>query len=380
MILVIFTPTFSAVLMKAANALTESENYNTLDAHKAALIQKQFVLNFMTSYMALIFTGFVYIPFGDILLPFLDFWRRTAQTITFSEKPLPTQQFRINPERISSQMFYFTVTAQVVNFATEVIVPYMKHKAVAKAKELQSKGGQDQDHPEEIEFLKRVRDECALEVYDVTDDYREMVMQFGEFEMKEHIAWEQNSLTSAPGYLSMFSVAWPLAACCFLINNWVELRSDGLKIAISCKRPIPWRSDSIGPWLDAIGFLSWLGSITSAAIVFLCSGAKNGSRGTATQITAWGGLLSIVLAEHFYLLTQQVVRFVMNKVESPGLQRERKERFQMKKKLLAENLGQNVHPTAVVPGVQLGEKITREALEEEARQDSIRGHGGPEEL
>lgn len=151
-------------------------------AHKAALVQKQFVLNFMTSYMALIFTAFVYIPFGDILLPFLDFWRRTAQFLTFSEKPLPTQQFRIDPERISSQMFYFTVTAQVVNFATEVIVPYVKHNAFTKAKELQTKTMEVQDHAEEAAFLKRVRGECAFEVYDVTDDYREMVMQFGELE------------------------------------------------------------------------------------------------------------------------------------------------------------------------------------------------------
>ncbi|KAG6005572.1 hypothetical protein E4U21_007831 [Claviceps maximensis] len=360
MLLSIFTPTFSTVLMKAASALTHGENYDTLDAHKAALVQKQFVLNFMTSYMALLFTGFVYIPFGDILLPFLDFWRHTAQTLTFSDKPLPTQEFRINPERISAQMFYCTVTAQVVNFATEVIVPYVKQKAFAKAKELQSGEAKMQDLPEEAAFLKRVRDECALDTYNVEDDYREMVMQFG--------------------YLSLFSVAWPLAACCFLINNWVELRSDGLKIAVSCKRPIPWRSDSIGPWLDAIGLLSWLGSITSGAIMFLCSGAKNGNRGTASQITAWGFLLSVFLAEHFYLLMQRVVRTVMSKVESPGVQRERRERYLLKKKLLAENLGQEVTPIAGMPGDAVAEKITREALEEEARETSIRGHGGPGEM
>lgn len=171
-----------------------------------------------------------------------------------------------------------------------------------------------------------------------------------------------------------------MAACCFLINNWVELRSDGLKIAVSCKRPIPWRSDSIGPWLDALGFLSWLGSITSAAIVFLCSGAKNGNRGTASQITAWGCLLSVLLAEHFYLLMQQVVRMLMNKVESIGVQRERRERYLMKKRLLAENLGQAATSKAAVPGIQTGEKMTREALEDEAREASVRGRGGSGEM
>jgi anoctamin-10 len=136
----------------------------------------------MTSYMPLLFTAFVYIPFGDILVPFLNFWHSAAQTITFSDKPLPTKEFHINPARISNQMFYFTVTAQIVNFATEVVVPYVKREAFAKAKELGSKDSErPTDHAEEKEFLQQVRKECELEVYDVSGDYREMVMQFGEF-------------------------------------------------------------------------------------------------------------------------------------------------------------------------------------------------------
>lgn len=159
---------------------TIDTNTDLHPAYKAALIMKQFVLNFMTSYMPLLFTAFVYIPFGHILEPFLDFWRSTAQTISFSEKPLPTHDFVVNPGRISNQMFYFTVTAQVVNFATEVVVPYVKRQAFAKAKEFQSKGtAHETDPAEEKDFLQRVRNECELEVYDVSGDYREMIMQFG---------------------------------------------------------------------------------------------------------------------------------------------------------------------------------------------------------
>lgn len=94
---------------------------------------------------------------------------------------------------------------------------------------------------------------------------------------------------------------------------------------------------------------------------------------------AWGLLLAILLSEHFYLVVQQAVRFVMSKFDSPGLQRERKERYLMKKRMLEENLGQDVADKAAAPGIQQSEKITREALEEEARQTSIRGHGTPEE-
>lgn len=145
--------------------------------------------------MALFFTAFVYIPFGHVLVPFLEFWRKTAQVVTFSDKELPTQNFQINPARISNQMFYFTVTAQIVNFATEVVVPYVKREVFQKAKELKSKPKIQDDHEEEAEFLERVRKECTLEVYDVSGDYREMVMQFGKLTLAN--SCETEYLTSA---------------------------------------------------------------------------------------------------------------------------------------------------------------------------------------
>lgn len=132
--------------------------------------------------------------------------------------------------------------------------------------------------------------------------------------------------------------------------------------------------------MTALGFLSWLGSVTSAAIVYLCSGDRQD--GSVSYITAGGALLSILLAEHLYFAAQLAVRFVMSKVESPGLQRERKERFQMRKKLLEETVGHVVSEKATieVPGVEKTEQITRQTLEEEARLASIHGHGSPEEM
>lgn len=317
--------------------------------------------------MALFFTAFVYIPFGNLLVPYLDFWRAAAQKLTPRDKTFATHEFVINPARISNQMFYFTVTAQVVNLVTETVLPYVKRKILNEAKEVQSKmthSGQEKktgDPPEEEAFLNRVRSEVELETYDVTSDYREMVIQFG--------------------YLTLFSVAWPLTACCFLVNNWVELRSDAVKIAISSRRPIPWRADSIGPWLNALGFLSWLGTLTSAAIVSLCSNKHPyDAAGSLTDHKGWAVLLSVFLAEHFYLAVQMAVRVVMSKMDSPGVQKARKERFLMKKKLLQEDLSQEVDEKAAAPGIVKTEEITRAVLEEEARQASIRGQGLADEM
>lgn len=154
----------------------------TLPAHNAALIQKQFVLNFITFYMPLLFTAFVYIPFSHVLEPFLDFWRKTAQIVTFSEKPLPTKQLQMDPRRIGNQMFGLTVTGQVINLGMEVVLPWATRLATRKAKQLQHKEDPAaKDHPEETDLMARVRHECGLDVYDVSVDYREMVIQFGKY-------------------------------------------------------------------------------------------------------------------------------------------------------------------------------------------------------
>lgn len=155
-------------------------------AHHAAMVQKEFVLNFITSYMPLAFTAFVYLPFGHLLTPYLDFWRVAAEKVTFGQKQISMKEFNIDPGRITKQMFYFTVTAQIVNFGTEAVVPYVKRKLTNKVKErgIVGKAAKPiEDAEEEAGFLAKVRAETELEVYDVTTDYREMVIQFGKLHL-----------------------------------------------------------------------------------------------------------------------------------------------------------------------------------------------------
>lgn len=205
------------------------------------------------------------------------------------------------------------------------------------------------------------------------------------------VALHANS-DSCPGYLSLISVIWPLTACSFLVNNWVEARSDAVKIAANCQRPIPWRADSIGPWLDALGFLAWLGSLTSAALVFLFrsgAGAVDvaGVERSPWDISGWALLLAILFAEHGYLLVQLVVRGVVGRLDSPGLQKERAVRFGIRKKML-EKMGEweggvvasEGEPVVGGESEGAGETITREGMEEFARRMSVGGQGTPEQL
>lgn len=358
--------------MTVATRLTEYENYETHGGYQTALTQKVFVMNFITSYLPVFLTAFIYVPFANIIVPYLDIFSLTVKPFAESDKQMKTPkggEFTINPSRLTNQIFYFTVTAQVVNLGMELIVPYLKRRGTAKYKEIQSSraeknGGkrspspESTDPPEDAAFLKRVREEAQLDVYDPTTDLREMVLQFG--------------------YLSLFSVVWPLTAVSFVLNDWLELRADALKICVEMQRPTPWRADTIGPWLDSLTFLTWLGSLTTSALVYMFSDGGLGPDGQPGNIKGWALLLTILLSEHIFLLFRYGVRIVISKLDSPGLQKEHRERFLVRQQHFEENLKDLKKLPRVGtmgPGVEAGrgiEGITKESLEEDARAASLR--------
>ncbi|BCS30541.1 anoctamin family protein [Aspergillus puulaauensis] len=362
-------PTMSGVLVQVATKLNDFENYETQAAYDTALTQKIFVINFITSYLPIFLTAFVYIPFASLIVPHLDVFHLTVRPFVSKEKATTTRgHFTIDPDRLRKQVIYFTVTAQVVGLGMETVVPYLKQRFARQYKEYKKKknGRTDtgleretkrprqhsySDHRDEVEFLTRVRKEADRDDYDVTDDLREMCIQFG--------------------YLALFSPVWPLVPVSFLINNWVELRSDFFKIIIDCRRPTPVRVDTIGPWLDTLGFLSWVGSITSAALVYMFNTSTHGPKGEPSAIKGWALLLTIFFAEHLYLIVRFVVQATMAKFVPHNVRREKTEQYMIRKRYLESTLGARSSDdeedlTAKDESMELSD-ITRKSLEEDAR-------------
>ncbi|KAF2153232.1 DUF590-domain-containing protein [Myriangium duriaei CBS 260.36] len=355
-------PILTGIMTSVASRLTDFENYETDAAHETAMTQKIFILNFITSYLGIFLTAFVYIPFGCLIVPYLDVFKVTVSAFAEHDGQLkaPKAGFQIDPDRLRKQVIYFTVTAQIVNQGMEVVLPYVKRKLFNKYKKFQSEraaknGGalpepSENDHPEEAAFLARVRAESELDIYDVTDDLREMVLQFG--------------------HLALHSVVWPLTGISFLVNNWIELRTDAIKICVEMQRPTPSRRDTIGPWLDSLSFLSWIGAVSTSALVYMFDDEKGGPDGRPDKIKAWGLLLTIIFSEHLYLLTRWVVQIGISKLDTPGRQKERKDRFLVRKMYFEESLNElKQRPTMSDLGA---EAITRQSLEEEARQASLK--------
>ncbi|KAI5778942.1 calcium-activated chloride channel-domain-containing protein [Geopyxis carbonaria] len=317
-LLTVLVPTITGFLSSIATKLTDFENYENESSYEAAMTQKVFVFNFITSYVPLFLTAFIYVPFGNLIVPHLDVLGLLSQSP--SEKDSPASVFQVNPDRLRKQVFYFTVTAQAVSLAMETVVPHLKRKVFKKAKDFQNKRNGKvsihlNDAPEEKEFLDRIRSEAELGTYDVTDDLREMCMQFG--------------------YLCLFAPVWPVAAVSFLVNNWIELRSDAAKICLEMRRPVPHRADSIGPWLNNLGFLTWMGSVTSSALIYLFSNTASGPR----TLTTSGILVAIFFSEHVYFVARLVIRTALSKLDSPGLIKERQERFIVRRRFLQQSLG-----------------------------------------
>ena len=350
-------PILVNIMHTFATHLNDFENYETQSSYDYALTQKIFVINFITSYLPVFLTAFVYVPFATVIVPYLDIFSLTVRPFAEHEGQMktPTQgTFIINPDRLRKQMIYFTVTAQIVNLGTELIVPYLKRKGFAKVKEIQSeralkRGGaapdpSEHDLPEEAAFLARVREEAQLGVYDVTTDLREMVLQFG--------------------YLSLFSVVWPLTGCSFLANNWLELRADAMKICVDMQRPTPFRAESIGPWLDSVMFLTWAGAMTESALCYMFSNDGVGPDGSPKGIRVWALLLTIILSEHVFLSVRWAIRVAISKLDSAGKQKERRERYIMRRKYFEESLSR----LDKLPG---DEQITGQSLEEDQRDSSL---------
>ncbi|KAI9007473.1 calcium-activated chloride channel-domain-containing protein [Phycomyces nitens] len=306
---VLFIPTMTNFYNKWVKILNDWEMHKTDASWESNYTKKIFIANFLVGYLSLFITGWVYIPFGDHVLPYLSHYN-----ISHDHK-------KVDFLRLRDQLVYFVVTGQVVGFATEMIVPYIMQKAMPEAQKLKekvTKGNTESSFSEdqlgtaalsgpEASFMKRVYKQVGLEEYNIYTDYVEMVIQFG--------------------YVSMFSTVWPLTALCCMLNNWVELRSDALKICKYTRRPIPLRAEGAGPWIGNMETLVWLSSITMASFAYLFHPSTNIHSSYTPILT----LIAIMVSEHLYVVVRLLIQTAIETIPSWSDVVVKKEDYKLKK-------------------------------------------------
>ncbi|KAF9271469.1 hypothetical protein BGZ74_006005, partial [Mortierella antarctica] len=185
---------------------------------------------------------------------------------------------------LQNRLRAFMVTTQAISFATETVVPWLTRRAKVGAANVQKKmhresssdeedhakeGAVGQDSAEAQRFLKRVEKQVALPEYDVNEDYAEMVLQ---------------------------------------------LRSDAAKISYNARRPIPSRTDTIGPWIDNLHTISWFSSLTNASILYLFHGTMDNHAHGGPRLGLGMLLLCILVSEHAYLALRSLAGLVLDSI------------------------------------------------------------------
>ncbi|KAK1967038.1 DUF590-domain-containing protein [Colletotrichum sublineola] len=316
-LLAVALPYISSALEDIATVLTDYENHRTADNHEMSLTQKIFVLSIITNYLPILITAFIYVPFGDTFVPWLEGLTKGFLGAIGQKYMDDDLTFHVDTDRLRDEVIALVVTGQISGFFDENIMPVLKHKAQDMYREWRRTRSKDtmlmsivKDEPEEARFLRSARDQATRARYNVQDDIAEIVLQFG--------------------YLALFSPVWPLIPIGFLINNIVELRTDFLKICMEHQRPAPVRTDGIGPWINSLDFLTWAGSLTTGAIVHLFGTNSIGSG-------AWWALpLTIFISEHVFLALRSVVRFVLQRIGSEQIRKQRQQRYATRAKHLEE--------------------------------------------
>ena len=75
-------------MTNVATKLNDYENYETRESYEMAMTQKIFVLNFITSYLPIFLTAFVYVPFAGHIVPYLDIFSLTVKPFATHEKQM----------------------------------------------------------------------------------------------------------------------------------------------------------------------------------------------------------------------------------------------------------------------------------------------------
>lgn len=252
-LLSVFVPILTIIFNMVSNGLIKLENHNNDYTKGNSATIKQFVLVFLTSYMPMIITSFVYLPFAHLIKPnlthiqssFKDNFNSSRFYYKYLMQLKNHENFVMNQERLSVQYFYFMVTNQVVQLAMKYALPHI----IAFVMKFISKNDYTpKDSHKEKLWLENVRKYVSLPSYNVNDDFRFITMTYG--------------------YLILFGPVWSLGPLVTLVFLFITLKLDYLKLLNGkyFKPPIPERADSIYPWNYALFGLTWLGSIISPAI------------------------------------------------------------------------------------------------------------------
>jgi hypothetical protein len=110
----------------------------------------------------------------------------------------------------------------------------------------------------------------------------------------------------------LFAPAFPLAPFFAFLNNVVEIRTGGYRLAVAYQRPVSKARSGIGSWLGVLKVLGFLAVITNASMITFVGSVDAEAMGLETtgfidRTQQWGLWARFVLTEHCVLLVRVII-------------------------------------------------------------------------
>lgn len=279
---------FSAIYWESAIRNSDLENHETFGKHEEAFILKIFAFNFVN-----FFNSFLIISFlkKSINLSCVGLFEHVPDYLEcYSEL---TIQVRV--------IFLVAFAKNIVEIFGPMLTVWVKEK-------------EKEFHNHDYSSFKLINEDIekqeALTPYDSSDEidgtifeYMELVIQFG--------------------FLTMFSVAFPVSFMLALFTNIFEIQVDKQKMLRFTRRPIPKLAHSIGSWQKVLEFISFCSIFTNSGIV--CYTAASfyedkmpvfGLTAIQTQERKLSLAFSFAVVAVFFLVCQYLLSFLIRDVPS----------------------------------------------------------------
>jgi anoctamin-8 len=277
----ILIPLLDLAFNHLAHRLTEWENWKLGSTFRALLIAKVFSFRFINAFLALYYYMFDGEEDGLV--------------------------------RLTTSVASFMLAGQLLRFMISVGGPYLSKRfngwlAQRRAKQAPADEASSGTHAASISTpdaeLSRAWLESTYPEYDHFEDYANMAIQFG--------------------YVCFFSVAFPFAPLCALVNNLIMVRVGAYKLCRLTRRPLACKASGLGVWLQVLQLMSVIAVLTNTAMIGL----------TSLQLSAWipavsvsTKILAIFAFEHVVLGVKVAIAYAIPDVTKEVEQQRRKEKI-----------------------------------------------------
>jgi anoctamin-8 len=285
-------PAINIVTMKVSLLFNQWENHETESTYQKHMIVKVFLFRFVVVFSSLIYYAFSPLLSSPQLSEFLDNGSNgssgSRSEASFTNQGEASYQLGL-------QVFLLMLGGLAYSMLSAFVLPYLiiAWKGRLFRKQVNHLPVRLVDmwpylHPGEIrkqllDAHSQVWVECQLPEYEPFKDYTEILVQFG--------------------YVTFFSVAFPLAPLLAFLFNLVEIRADAHKLCYVKQRPLARKASGIGVWYSCIWFIAVLSVLTNCALIYLTrSESEVGDNAFNSGVTGKKSQLFLFVYEHMLIL------------------------------------------------------------------------------